>query len=161
MRTRGEGVLRSHSISLQPLDEALLLQILHVCICTQPVNLCKWHLNLLVCDGRVLAVPSGHYSKKKQLIARQCCQTCFFIWTLCCRIYNHLCQCKYLLCKSTTCARQCEIGKCCGWPSCSVLVCGCGPHTVPLDLGSVCVVLTPHFIEISVFTAVVGAHNSM
>ena len=30
MGTRGEGVLRSHSINLQPLDEALLLQILHV-----------------------------------------------------------------------------------------------------------------------------------
>ena len=29
-----------------------------------------------------------------------------------------------------------------------------------LELGSVCVILTPHFIEISVFTAVVGAHNS-
>lgn len=29
-----------------------------------------------------------------------------------------------------------------------------------LDLGNVCVVLTPHFVEISVFTAFVGAHNS-
>ena len=41
------------------------------------------------------------------------------------------------------------------------IVCGCGPHTMALDLGRVCVVVTPHLIEISVFTAVVGAHNSM
>ena len=57
------------------------IQLFSVGICTQPVNLFQdgISINLLVCDGRVLAVPSDHRSKEEQRIATQCCQTCFFI----------------------------------------------------------------------------------